>query len=292
MTEHTHTGCIPCVVKKAHELAGRYIPDARKRYRFIQRVLADIASVEYGRTAPYMVARVMRLLKEETGVADAYREEKQECNRRMLAMQPQIEDILHNAEDRLKAALQIALAGNIIDFGPMRDVPFAMINDVIEQTLHADFDMACYARLRSSLENAGHLLYLGDNAGETVFDKVLIKEIKREYPGVAVTFAARGAPVLNDATVQDTLDVGLDEYATVIGNGADLPGTDLSEVSGEFLEVFNSADAIISKGQGNFESLPGCGRNVFYLFLCKCDLLMRKFQKDKWTHIFIHESDL
>jgi uncharacterized protein with ATP-grasp and redox domains len=292
VTEHTHTGCIPCVVKKAHELADRYILDSRKRYRFIQRVLAEIAAVEYGRTAPYMVARVMRLLKEETGVADAYREEKQECNRRMLAMQPQIEDILYNAEDRLKAALQIALAGNIIDFGPMRDVPFAMINDVIEQTLHADFDMACYARLRSSLGNAGHLLYLGDNAGETVFDKVLIKEIKREYPGVAVTFAARGEPVLNDATVQDALDAGLGEYATVIGNGADLPGTDLSEVSGAFLEVFDSADVIISKGQGNFESLPGCGRNVFYLFLCKCDLLMHKLQKDKWAHIFIHESDL
>jgi len=114
------------------------------------------------------------------------------------------------------------------------------------------------------------LLYLGDNAGEIVLDRFLIREIKRRYPQLKIYFATRGKPVINDVTVRDAKNIGLDKYAVIINNGTDFPGTILSECSEDFIKVFSTADVIISKGQGNFESLADNPRKIYFIFLCKC----------------------
>lgn len=289
---NTHVDCIACVISKANKLADKYFKDKHQKYSFMNKVLREVADIDYDRTAPFLVAKVMRILKKETGIDDFYFEEKRLFNKKLLSMEKQIEDILNNSNNKFVTALKIALAGNIIDFGALDEISFDLVEEIINKTLESDFDEELYKRLMDELSKSKMLLYLADNAGEIVFDKIFIREIKREYPDIKIFFAVRGKPVLNDANEEDAYFVGINEYATIINNGTDLPGTDLLEVSDEFKEIFNKADIIISKGQGNFESLPGCGKNVFYLFLCKCDLLMKKFKSEKLSNIFIHESSL
>lgn len=289
---NTHVDCIACVISKANKLADKYFEDKHQKYSFMNKVLREVADTDYDRTAPFLVAKVMRILKKETGIDDFYFEEKSLFNKKLLSMENQIEDILNNSNNKFVTALKIALAGNIIDFGALDEISFNLVGEIINKTLESDFDEELCKRLMDELSKSKMLLYLGDNAGEIVFDKIFIREIIREYPDIEIFFVVRGKPVLNDANEEDAYFVGLDEYANIINNGTDLPGTDLLEVSDEFKEIFNKADIIISKGQGNFESLPGCGKNVYYLFLCKCDLLMEKFKSEKLSNIFIHESNL
>jgi uncharacterized protein with ATP-grasp and redox domains len=279
-------------MNKANQLADKYFEDKHQKYTFMNRVLREIAEIEYHRTAPFLAAKVMRILQEETGINDFYLEEKKLFNDKLLSMENEIEDILYHSKDRFMTALKIGLAGNIIDFGALDEISFELVKEVVDKTLKSDFNNELYKKLKNDLSRSKKLLYLGDNTGEIVFDKIFIKEIIREYPDLEIFFAVRGKPVLNDANEEDAYGVGLNQYANIINNGTDLPGTDLLEVSDEFKEIFNGADVIISKGQGNFESLPGCGKNVYYLFLCKCDLLVKKLKAEKLSNIFIHESNL
>jgi hypothetical protein len=133
-------------------------------------------------------------------------------------------------------------------------------------------------------------LYLADNAGEIVFDKIFVKNIKERYPGLTIYFAVRGEPVLNDATEQDAYFVGIEKYAEIINNGTCVPGTDLDIVSKQFKQVFKEADLIISKGMGNYETLCGCKENIYYLMLCKCQVFQKKFKCDSYDHLFTHEK--
>ncbi len=280
------------MINKANKLADKYFEDKHQKYSFMNKVLREVAEIEYHRTAPFLVARVMRVLKKETGKDDFYYEEKNLFNKKLLSMEKQIEDMLDNSKDRSVSALKIALAGNIVDFGAFDEISFELVKEIINKTLESDFDEELYKKLKDELSKGKTLLYIGDNTGEIVFDKIFIKEIKKNYPDVEIYFAVRGMPVLNDVTEEDAYYVGLDKYANILSNGTDLPGTDLLEVSDEFKEIFNKADIIISKGQGNFESLPGSGKNIYYLFLCKCKLMMQKLKSDKLSHIFVHESNL
>lgn len=289
---NTHADCIACVINKANDLADKYFEDKHKKYVFLNKVLREIAEISYERTAPFLVAKVMRILKEETGITDFYIEEKKLFNKELLSMENKIGDILDNSNDRFITALKIALAGNIVDFGAFDEISFDLVQDIIYKTLSKDFDNKLYMKLKNDLAKGKKLLYIGDNTGEIVFDKIFIKEIKKEFNDIEIYFAVRGKPVLNDVTEEDAYYVGLDKYAEIISNGTDLPGTDLLEVSDKFKKVFNQSDIIISKGQGNFESLPGCGSNIYYMFLCKCNLLMKQLNSEKLSHIFIHESEV
>ncbi len=288
---NTHVDCIACVINKADKLADKYINDKRQKYIFMNKVLKEISKIDYDRTAPYLVAKVMRILHKQTGIKDFYVEEKMLFNKKLLAMEDKIEKMLNGSENRFDSALKIAFAGNIIDFGPFDEISFDLVKDIINKTLKSELNKELLIRMKKDLSRSGKLLYLGDNTGEIVFDKIFIKEIKREYKDIDIYFAVRGNPILNDVNEEDAYYVGIDKYAKIINNGTDLPGTDLLEVSEEFKKVFYESDIIISKGQGNFESLPGCGNNVYYLFLCKCDLLMKQLEAEKLAHVFIHESD-
>ena len=144
--------------------------------------------------------------------------------------------------------------------------------------MEKDYSQEVFISLASALKDANKLLYLGDNAGEIVFDKIFIRTIKKSYPHLQINFATRGEPIMNDVTEDDAYMVGIDAYADIINNGTDIPGTILEHCSDSFVNVFNEADVIISKGQGNFESLYGNGyNNLYYIFLCKCDLFMDRF---------------
>lgn len=288
---NTHVDCIACIVKKADKLADKYIKDKRQKYNFMKQVLKEIIDTEYDRSSPIIDARFFRIAKKELGIEDIYREEKRFFNDKLLSMEKEIEEMLDGAEDRLFDSLKTAAAGNIIDFSALSDIDINFVNEIIYETLGKYFDEGLFHRLKNELKNANSLLYLGDNTGEIVLDKIFIKEIARHYPQLKITFAARGGAIFNDVTEEDAYYISMDKHAHIINNGADLPGTDLLEVSEEFKEVFDRADVVIAKGQGNYESLSGCGRNIYYLFLCKCDMMIQKLSAGRFSNMFINELD-
>jgi uncharacterized protein with ATP-grasp and redox domains len=284
--------CIPCVLTMADKLADKYLKTKKEKFDFMIEVLEMISTIEYSKTAPYLTARVMRMLKEQTGIQDLFEEEKKKFNSEVLKFLPEFTEYVDNSEDKIKTALKLSIAGNIIDSAIVDDISIDLVKKVIDKTIEDDFDEELFKKFINDLESKEELLYLGDNTGEVVFDKLFIMTIKKMYPNLKIIFVTRGDYILNDITKEDAFNLEIDKYAEIIDNGADLPGTDLSEVSESFLETFNKSSFIISKGQGNFESLPGTGKNIYYLFLCKCELLQKQLGREKLESVFMNESDL
>ncbi|GKX29567.1 hypothetical protein SH1V18_20470 [Vallitalea longa] len=290
---YSHVDCISCIINKANELADKYITDKKEKYKFMNKVLRDIADTEYEKTAPYISAKTNRILHSITGVVDFYKEEKVLYNEKMLAMENDMREMIGKSNDRLVDALRIAMAGNVIDFGALKNISMELIEEIIRKTMDSEVNDDAYDKFINELSKAKTILYLGDNTGEVVCDKILMDEITNKFPDVTIYFATRGEPVLNDVNEEDAYLVGIDKYAKIINNGTDIPGTDLDEVSDEFKDIFyNKADVIISKGQGNFETLSGSGHNIFYLFLCKCDMITRILNIEKLSAMFLYEKDI
>ncbi len=281
--------CIACIVNKTEKLAEKHSADKMQKFSVMKQILREISDTEFEKSPPYVDSRAARILKREFGIEDLYLDEKRYFNEKLLAMETEIESLLNSSKDRFADTLKIALAGNIMDFSALPNLDFELVKRIIEETRSKDINPDALSQLRADLANGSNLLYLGDNAGEIVLDKVFIKEIRREYPRLNIRFATRGAPIYNDITVDDAHFVGMDRYASIISNGSDIPGTDLDEVSSEFHDAFMNADIILSKGQGNFESLLGCGRNVYYLFLCKCNVFIKKMGAKQFDSMFINE---
>ncbi len=270
--------CLPCLVNQAVKLAKIHLSNnEEEQLRLVKKIMQEISVSEDHASAPYIAHKIQRALKEALQNPDPYREVKLYYNSEMLKLEEEFFDLIKSADDRLVTALKLAAAGNIIDFGPGQDLSRTKVLKVINQTLGKDFHRETFASLKSDLAAAQKVLYLGDNAGEIVFDKLLIRTIKEEYPDLAVDFSTRGSAVLNDVTEEDAYFIGMDVYARIINNGTDIPGTVLEHCSDSFKQAFNNADLIIAKGQGNFESLYGTGRaHLYYIFLCKCNLFMRR----------------
>lgn len=290
---YSHVDCISCIINKANDLADKYITDKKEKYKFMNQVLRDIADTEYEKTAPYISAKTKRLLHSITGVVDFYKEEKVLYNKKMLAMENDIREMIDKSDNRFEDAIRIAMAGNVIDFGALDNISMEFIEEIIHKTMESEVNKDVYDKFIAELSRAKTILYLGDNTGEIVCDKIFMEEIKNKFPDIEIYFATRGEPVLNDVNEEDAYFVGIDKYAKIINNGTDIPGTDLDEVSDEFKDIFfNKADVIISKGQGNFETLSGTDHNIFYLFLCKCKMITKILNIEKLSAMFLYEKDI
>ena len=205
-----------------------------------------------------------------TDIRDFYDKKKKESNEFLLLLYPEFKKTVNDAEYSFGAAVRYAIAGNIIDFGAMHDFSIDTIHSELEKALNAaEITDESIKNLENEIEKADKILYIGDNAGEIVFDKLLIENLPKEK----IVFSVRGGPIINDALMDDAEQVGLTEMVKVISNGAALPGTCLSECSEEFIEHFNNADLIISKGQGNYETLNDVDRNIFFLLKVKCPVV-------------------
>ncbi len=196
------------------------------------------------------------------------------------------------AADPLRAALGYAMTGNLIDFGAMDAVDEARLRALLDGAPErVPADTPTYAALCAELETARRLTFLTDNCGEVVMDKLLIELVRERYPDLQITVLVRGAPVLNDATMTDAREIGLDAIpgVTVRDNGDSLAGTVLGRLSPAALAAVTEADVIIAKGQGNYETLQGCGLNIYYAFLCKCDLFAARFGVPLYTGMLVRE---
>lgn len=270
--------CLPCLLNQGIRVARLYLENEEEQRILLKSIIAEIAVMDHNASAPYIAHKVHRALKEALQNPDPYQKEKLYYNQEMLKLEDDFSQLAETAIDPLDVALKLAAAGNIIDFGPGYDLSRDNVLKTIKESMEKDYSQEVFISLASALKDANKLLYLGDNAGEIVFDKIFIRTIKECYPHLQIDFATRGTPIMNDVTEEDAYMVGIDTYANIINNGTDIPGTILEHCSDSFVNVFNEADVIISKGQGNFESLYGNGyTNLYYIFLCKCNLFMERF---------------
>jgi hypothetical protein len=211
---------------------------------------------------------IHRLLRLETGV-DPYRRVKEQYNAIALQKLPGLRQRAAAWPDPLEGAVRAAIAGNVIDFGIYESVD---LDSAIERSFDLPLSAIQYGEFARAVADARTILYLCDNAGEIVFDRVLLEELQNR--GKQTTAAVKGAPVINDATREDAAAAGLAECATVIDNGSDGIGTLLETCSSEFLDAYRSADLIVSKGQANFETLVSSrDKRTFFLFMVKCGVV-------------------
>ncbi len=219
-------------------------------------------------TPPEMACRVHRIVRQETAETDPYKDVKQESTRAALNMYPELRKLVSDSKNPLDTAIRISIAGNIIDFGVSEH--HQDLRATIDRVLNQPYEIDDSSKLRSELKSADHVLFLADNAGETVFDRILIEQLP-----MPVIYAVKGSPALNDATMEDALAAGLDFVAKLVDNGTDAPGTILSMCSPEFMDVYKAAPLIIAKGQANYESLSDAGSRIFCLLQIKCPVISR-----------------
>ena len=249
--------------------------------------LMDSAPQDVG--SPWFGPAISDLFHDMYGLdIDRFKEEKEESNRFVLARMDAIREKVRSAPDPVYAGLQFSVLGNYIDFSALRgEVSFEKLDKMLEKALEMDLDRAVYGDFCRELATGRELLYLTDNAGEIGFDRIFAEEIHRRYPHLAITFCVRGGPANNDATREDAALIGIP--FPVIDNGNRIPGTQLDQLSPEAQAAMDRADVILSKGQGNAETLLGCGYNIYYAFLVKCIRFIERFQKPKLTPMFVKE---
>ena len=260
--------CIPCFARQALDAVVEAVADPVRREVLLRRLLRDIADGDWSGTPTAMAQRLQRSIREALGDPDPYRAVKDRMNEMALNLVPTMRARIAAHPDPREAAVRVAIGGNLLDVGAKtqiaaEDLP-AHLETIWTQPLRGDVE-----GLFREADRAHSILYLADNAGEIVFDKLLIEQL----PAGKITLFVRGRPVLNDATVADAETAGLPELVPVLGNGSDAPGTILDDCSDEFRDWFARADLVIAKGQGNYETLSEVDKNLYFLFTVKCPLV-------------------
>lgn len=283
-----NTQCYVCYLQRNVELA-RSLGDEKTANAFAKEIMALYLSAPEGVSAPWFGPAVNKLLKKYYNIdEDRFRKEKEDSNRFVLERMEQIRSLAQAAPDPVYAALQYAILGNYIDFAALRgEVSFDTLEDMLQKSRELPLDEAVYQQFLMDLASGKNLLYLTDNAGEIGFDRILAEELKIRFPHLNITFCVRGGPAQNDATREDAAAVGI--AFPVIDNGTAIAGTQLDLLGEEARQAMNTADVILSKGQGNAETLLGCGYNIYYAFLIKCPRFVQMFGKEKLTPMLIRE---
>lgn len=283
--------CIKCLVDKQLKAHPDNITEAQKT-EYMQRVLKIVAEATLDMSAPVIVGKIYDLQKEMFGMEQDFTEIKKYYNEQMLQRYDDFQQTINSYEDSLKLAIQYAMIGNYIDFGAMKDVDENQLHELLAQAESIDLNQEEYENLKNEILTKKTMVYLTDNCGEIVFDKLLIEMIQKINPELDITVIVRGLPVLNDATMEDAIQVGFDQITTVTGNGSNIAGTCLDEISEEAKNMIGQADFIISKGQGNFETLQECGLNIYYLFLCKCMMFANRFNVPRFTGMLLNDRNI
>ena len=281
--------CMSCLVQAQARRIQKF-QDEEKKACYMREVLHILAESDSNWSAPALLEPISKLYEKYWGVQNNLEEEKRSFNELLLSMEDDLEEKIRSRKDPLEAALCLARLGNYIDFSALGEVSAEKLLELLAQAEQETLDEAEYRHFRKDLENGKHLVYLTDNCGEIVLDKILIKVLKEQYPQLMIEVLVRGVAVTNDATLEDARYVGLTEVVPVFGNGSGIAGTELTHISKEAREKLEQADLILSKGQGNFETLHTCGLNIYYLFLCKCDWFMQRFQVEHLQGMFVNET--
>jgi uncharacterized protein with ATP-grasp and redox domains len=265
----TYFECLPCMVRQALEGARHATDDEAIHEEVLRRFLDIAARADLSRPTPLLIGMVHRIIRDITGNPDPYRGAKDHFNSTAFSLYPQFKARVEASPDPVEAALRLANAGNCLDMIVDANLESADIQGAMEELMTLPVPPDVVTHFKMLTERARTILYLGDNAGEIVFDRLLIEQLPRDK----ITYAVRGFPVINDVTLVDARTIGMTDVVPVVDNGSDMPGTILEECSAEFRERFHRADLIISKGQGNYEAISDAEANIFFIFRAKCEVI-------------------
>jgi len=265
---NTTYDCIPCFIRQTLDAVRFATADKEVHELVLRKVLKAVSGMDLKESPPVMGQKIHRIIRNLSGSDDPYRNVKKAFNQYALSLYPVLKEKIESSHHHFETAVRLAIGGNIIDFGVNADVDQSTINKTIESSLSEPLlgDMEYFQKI---VRSADKILYLGDNTGEIVFDRLLVEQL----PIDKVTFAVRGRPVINDATYIDALETGMTDLVNVIDNGSDAPGTIIEDCSDNFKRFFQDADVVIAKGQGNYETLSDNGKKIVFLLKVKCHVI-------------------
>jgi len=273
----TSLECLPCFVRQAIGSARLVTADEGTILRMMQTIFRELSTANLSLTPPEIVQELHAVIRKELNHRDPFQAIKQMSTRRALELAPEAGAAISTSPNPFASAVAFAIAGNILDFGMQAEWNEEIIAKSFAEAIEKGkrFDREKMDRLYNEIDRAQRILVLGDNAGEAVFDRLLIEHFPRK---TEVFYAVKSAPVINDVTVDEAVDSGLDKVASIMPNGTAIPGTVLSKCSDEFREISNTADVVISKGQGNFETLNEEQRKIWFLFQVKCPIIAKHYR--------------
>jgi damage-control phosphatase, subfamily I len=263
----THLDCFPCFVRQALIALRFATEDESLQETVVKSILEYVREADTSKPPAYSTTFIHRRIREMLG-KDPFKETKSKYNQFALDLYPSLKSMMEESHDPLWTASRLAIAGNVIDFGIFTSVN---IEGTIDRALNDPLSVDDYRSFRDAVAAADEILYLTDNAGEIVFDRLLIEELISK--GKKIQAVVKGSPVINDATLSDAEESGLIDLCEVIGNGSDGVGTILEWTPPAFQQMFNNAQLVISKGQGNFETLINTEKKIFFLFQAKCNVV-------------------
>lgn len=277
--------CLICQIRALPKRLDKYEVPEFQRDTVVAELIQQIANIDLEHSySPEITRDILSRLSDFSDVADPYESEKKAGNNEMMERYAEFQQLVAESENPFDTALRLAVAGNIIDFGPNHRFD---VGKTIETVLHSDFAIDHSEQLKGAISKAKTILYLGDNCGELVLDKLFLETI--DHPNVY--FAVREKPVLNDATEKEAREIGIHKVAKIISNGDDAPSTLLHRVSPKFMDIYNSADLIISKGMGNYEGLMfETDPRLFYLLMIKCQVIGEKIGAKKGDFVVVQKG--
>ena len=283
-------GCLQCMLRRNRELVLTLGSEAQAE-AFLDEFRKIYEDAPAGVSSPWFSPILADLLLKHYGLpVDRFRREKEASNRFVLERLDTIRAKVFGAADPVLAGLQFAILGNYLDFNALQgQVSFERLDQMLEEALEMQLDQSIFADLCRELEQGTKLLYLTDNAGESGCDRVFAEAIAAKYPHLEITFCVRGDIAQNDATVEDAKVMGIP--FPVIGNGNRIPGTQIDLLSEEAKQALETADVILAKGMANCETMLGCGYNVYYAFLVKCQRFVSRFGKPMFTPMIVKERE-
>ena len=258
----TYLDCIPCFFSQALRAGRIATGDEKKLKKLLDEIGRMLSDIPLESSPPETGMRIYEQVSAITGVFDPYKELKRASTEEALALYPALKNKVEKSNDKLLTAIRIAIAGNVIDFGVNRNFN---IEAELAKVLKTDFAIFDYDKFKDHLDKTDEILYIGDNAGESVFDRILIETMEKP-----VIYVVRETPVINDVTYEDAIQAGIDKVAPIISSGTSAPGTVLGTCNAEFKEVYKNSNFVISKGQGNYEGLSDENQPIFFLLMAKC----------------------
>lgn len=281
----TKPDCIACLFKQALNTTRVVTPSPIAQTRVLKTLSRRLPRLSMDQTPAAFSQPVYEIVSKITKVRDPYARQKRETNAAAMALLPRLERLVNRSPDPLKAAVHLAVAGNIIDLGIGH--AFDLSRDV-ERLMRQPFAIDHYAAFRRELKPGRQALYLGDNCGEIVFDRVLVEHLMAA--GVDVTYVVKSGPIINDATLADARATGMTRVCPVITTGSNDIGVHWARVSPEFRRHVYAADLILAKGHGNFETCIGRHGNYYFLLKAKCEVVAQELGVKLGDTVFKHAT--
>lgn len=273
--------CVKCIISQMVELIKIIGADKQAEEAIMREVLKALSEENYNTTSPELAEKVYDLVREISGIDDPYREIKNKENERAEKIVQPFEERI--SELNLEEVLKLSVLGNSMDYGT--EARFN-VEEEKEKLLSESLNFSTLTEFEEELKEGENLLIIGDNAGEIVFDRLLVRFIKEHY-GISIKYAVRGGPIINDATVEDAIQIGMDKYAEIISTGQNIAGLVLERASQEIIDAFKESSLVLSKGQGNFETLEDKGLDIYFLFRVKCPVVGAYLRKHVGEMVFL-----